>query len=371
MSHSFRVADSHATQTPRHGLALRELEAALLGVLETVEEAVFVGDPSGRITLASAAASRLFPGGAISTIDDLLRRIDPGRDAVDSRMPFEARLRDHPPRWVEVRVVDLGDVESGDRQVVSQQVGGRIVVVRDVTLARRESLVREAFLGMLSHELRTPITTVYAGSTVLARGDRLPTRIRRELAADVASEAERLYTLVEDLLALARIEREQLDLVHEPVLLQRVVSSVLRTERGKLPRVDIDAAVQPGLPAVAADQRYLEHVVRNLIANAVRHTEPGARVDLEVDVTGENVRLRVGGGSEEQVGPLVSDAAFDVAERGAEVPADAAGSGIGLFVCRRLVAAMGGRIWSSWRRDGRLEVGFELPVYRDDDRRLT
>jgi signal transduction histidine kinase len=53
------------------------------------------------------------------------------------------------------------------------------------------------------------------------------------------------------------------------------------------------------------------------------------------------------------------------------VPADAAGSGIGLFVCRRLVTAMGGRIWSNWSPEGRSEVGFALPAYRDDDRRLT
>jgi signal transduction histidine kinase len=372
MSHSLRMTDAHApNRSPGHDLALRQLEAALRGVIETVDDAVFVCDPAGRVTLANAAAVGLFPDRAIATFDDLLARLDSEGAVADRRQPFEARLRDQPSRWVEVRIVDLAESRSPEGYAAMQRAGGRIVVVRDVTVARRERLIREAFLGMLSHELRTPITTVYAGSKVLARGDRLPAGVRRELAADVASEAERLYKLVEDLLALARIERGQLDLVREPVLLQRVVSAVLRTERSQWPGVDIDCTAEPGLVAAAGDQRYLEQVVRNLIANAARHSKPGGRVDVAVDGQDDDVRVRVVGGSGDQLGPVVGDVPFDVAERGSEVPADAAGSGIGLFVCRRLVAAMGGRIWSNWSPDGRSEVGFALPAYRDDDRRLT
>jgi two-component system sensor histidine kinase KdpD len=372
MSHTLRAPDTHApNRTPGHDLALRQLEAALRGVIETVDDAVFVCDPGGRVTLANAAAMGLFSDRAVATFDDLLARVEPAGEAADPGRPFEARLRDQPSRWVEVRIVNLGESRPAQEHTTVQRAGGRIVVLRDVTVARRERLIREAFLGMLSHELRTPITTVYAGSKVLARADRLPAGVRRELAADVASEAERLYKLVEDLLALARIERGQLDLVREPVLLQRVVSSVLRMERSQWPRVDIACTAEPGLVAAAGDQRYLEQVVRNLIANAARHSKAGGRVDVAVDGQGDEVRVRVVGGSGDQLGPVVRDAPFDVAERGSEVPADAAGSGIGLFVCRRLVAAMGGRIWSSWSPEGRSEVGFALPSYRDDDRRLT
>src|SRR5258705_9722785 len=86
----------------------------------------------------------------------------------------------------------------------------------------------EAFLAVLSHELRTPITTIYAGSSVLARRRGLSPAATRTLAVDISAEAARLYDLVEDLLVLARLERRVLDPLDEPVLVRRSVDSTIR-----------------------------------------------------------------------------------------------------------------------------------------------
>ena len=75
----------------------------------------------------------------------------------------------------------------------------------------------EALLGVLAHELRTPITTIYAGSAVLARDEDLLPAMRRELASDVYHEAARLFRAVEDLLVLTRLEHDAVRVTREPI----------------------------------------------------------------------------------------------------------------------------------------------------------
>ena len=87
---------------------------------------------------------------------------------------------------------------------------------------------REAFLEVLSHELRTPLTTIYAGSSVLARRPRLSGPATRTLAMDISLEAARLYDLVENLLVIARLERQILHPLDEPVDLGRAMDTAIR-----------------------------------------------------------------------------------------------------------------------------------------------
>ena len=92
-------------------------------------------------------------------------------------------------------------------------------------------------MGILSHELRTPVTTILAGSKVLARRQHLPGSTRAELIEDIEAEAERLYRLVEDLLVLARFEERPPDaFASEPLLLQRILPPLLDVGGGPLAR---------------------------------------------------------------------------------------------------------------------------------------
>ena len=110
-----------------------------------------------------------------------------------------------------------------------------ILVIRDVTAARERDQARDAFIGMLSHELRTPITTIYAGSKLLARDGGLAEETRADIFEDIHGEAERLHRLVEDVVALTRFGEGALDIGSEPVLLQRVLPAVVRSEEGRWP----------------------------------------------------------------------------------------------------------------------------------------
>ena len=109
--------------------------------------------------------------------------------------------------------------------------------MRDVTAARNARAVRDAFLGVLSHELRTPVTAIYGNSEILARKSAadMPEERRREVYDDIRSEADRLYRLVENLLVLVRVERQGLTIDAEPVLLQRLIPRVVESEATRWP----------------------------------------------------------------------------------------------------------------------------------------
>lgn len=238
--------------------------------------------------------------------------------------------------------------------------------MRDVTTARHARAQRDAFLGILSHELRTPITTIYAGSKVLARDEPLDERTWRGLAADISGEAERLFRLVEDLLVMTRVERGGLQLTNEPVLLQRVLAAAIRLEMSHWPETRIRLSESADVPAVGGDATYVEQVARNLLSNAANYSPPGEDIEVHIREEGDDVAVRVldrGGG-------FASDEADDLFElfyRSPATAAQASGAGIGLFVCRRLVTAMGGRIWARPRPGGGAEFGFTLRRYTEED----
>ena len=233
----------------------------------------------------------------------------------------------------------------------------------DLTDSRDLRPVREAFLAILSHELRTPITTIYAGSSVLARRASLSPSATRTLATDISAEAARLYDLVENLLVLARLERRVLDPLDEPILLQRALDTTIRTIVDRLGDVPIDRRGDADAPPIHGDATYVEQACRNLVLASIPYAGPEPERRLLVDVrsipaTGE-VAIAV-----LDRGPALSDSEL---ERVFELPTAAdvarlAGAGVGPFVCRHLVEAMGGRVWARNRPGGGLETGFALRI---------
>jgi signal transduction histidine kinase len=213
---------------------------------------------------------------------------------------------------------------------------------------------QEAFLGMLSHELRTPVTTIYGGAQILATRD-LPDSRRRALAADVGTEAERLYRIVEDLVALLRTDRGDLHPAREPVALGRLIASAVEREIGRNPALRIHYLGASDAAAEEADEALLGHVVRNLLDNATRYTAEGGTIEVIVDIEGDAVIVRV---LDEGPEPSDTDGRDQIDPMGTR--AGLAGGGLGLFVAARLVQAMNGRSWARPRPGGGAEFGFAL-----------
>lgn len=236
---------------------------------------------------------------------------------------------------------------------------------------RRAGTFREAFVDVISHELRTPITTILGLTQILGRPGRVTTaEDQAELISDISAESERLNRLVEDLLVLTRAERGGIAVEAEPLEPRRLLSRVIAREAARLPSITIDADLPVGLPIVAGEDTYVEQIVRNMLSNAAKYTPAGTRVLVRAEHDGDCVAVRVldsGPGIDEDS----VDRAFELFYRDPTLARSIAGSGIGLFVCASLVEAMGGTIWAKRRPEGGSEFGFTLRVIPDDEAAMS
>lgn len=338
--------------------------AELNAVIRAMGEAVIVCAPDGTITLANPAAEALFPEASQQSYDAILAELhDPEGIAprlAESVGPVVLRMVADPDRWIEVTSYAVG---SGTTAM--SPAAATIVTMRDVTESRRRDAVRETFIGVLSHELRTPVTTIFGGAKLLAREtSTLDEETRRSIFRDIHDEAERLQRLVEDVVALNRFGEGPGDVGWEPVLLQRLLPKVVRSEDGRWPGVSFQMEIAAGLPTVSADPTYVEQVVRNLLSNAAKYGGQDPTVVVEAERGAGEVIVRVlddgPGFAEEERERL-----FELFYRSARTAGAAAGAGIGLFVSARLIEAMEGRIWAARRQHGGSEFGFALPELED------
>ena len=249
----------------------------------------------------------------------------------------------------------------------------RSVTARRATEADRDRLlaaerhiqrIRDAFIEVLSHELRTPMTTIVVGAELLERGHLSAERIR-EVAHDVREEADRMIRLIEDLLVLSRTERGSLEISDEPVLVQRVVDRVARDIQRRRPALVIDIALAADLPPARGELTYVEQVLRNLVGNAAKYGPASGPIQIVGAVVDDRVEIRV-----LDAGPGIQDddreRVFELFYRSRETASRVSGAGIGLFVGRQLVELMGGHIWCRARPIGGAEFGFSLPLEMDD-----
>lgn len=368
----------------------RARSAELNAIIGAIGEGIVVVDRDDAITLANRTARRMFSPFEELTLDALLARFERPAE-VRGRLangPVQARLAGGGGRWLEVAAYRVAGSGGGDEAagvespghavgpgrgsanapagvagVVAAAAGepteGLILVVRDVTAARERDQARDAFIGMLSHELRTPITTIYAGAKLLAREGGLPEATRAEIFEDIHDEAERLHRLVQDVVALTRFGEGALEIGNEPVLLQRVLPAVVRSEEGRWPGGSFEVHLEPDLPPVSGDATYVEQVLRNLLANAMKYGGPRSRAKIEATEEAGEVLVRVlddGPGFPDRE----TDKLFQLYYRSPAMARKISGSGIGLFVSSRLIDAMGGRIWARNREGGGAEFGFAL-----------
>jgi two-component system OmpR family sensor kinase len=313
------------------------------------------------IRTSNSAADRLL-GGPVATLDELYAGLIDSAGHTPkalSSQPEELRLRNRPNAWVEFASYPVA---------MSSALGSPSVVIacRDVTAFRRGQALREAFLGLLSHELRTPVTTIYAAAAVLTRpGRELDPAVAEEVLGDIAGEADRLYRLVEDLMVLARFD-EGLEIGAQPVLLQHLIPAAVHQEASRWPGVSFDCRAESDLDTVGGDETAIAQVLRNLLSNAAKYSPVGGRVDVALQKVPDGVAVIVrdeGPG----IDPAEAERIFDPFYRSPSTAGLASGAGIGLYVSRRLVDAMDGRIAADPAEGGGSEFRFVLPLYRADE----
>jgi two-component system, OmpR family, sensor histidine kinase KdpD len=203
--------------------------------------------------------------------------------------------------------------------------------------------MRSALLSSISHDLKTPLASIHGAVTSLRElGPQMPESTRADLLLAIEEESARLSRFVTNLLDMTRVEAGQPDLLRDWVELQDIVSTTVARARRLLPSsvIALDGHAPAGV--VRGDAVLLEHVIFNVLDNAVRYSPPGAPVTVGIERSGETFRVTVedqGVGIAQHNLPHVFDKFFR-----AKAAATVSGTGLGLTICKRIIEGMGGTI---------------------------
>ena len=310
-----------------------EQDANAARALAHVSDAVVLVDGEERIRSWNPAAERQF------------------------RVPARRALSRPAPDVIEgyERLVAAGDelvqleVEGEKRWFAASVSGfddGQVLTVRDVTEAHALERARSDFVATASHELRTPLTAVYGAARTLVERDDLDEGRRRELLGVVGLEAAQLARIVDQMLLTAQLAGGgRLPQSAHPCDLRSLGETVLASaEAREHAGVTLALVAPPELPPLVCDEGLLRQVLANLVENAIKYSPAGGRVEVRLTETGEGIRIEV---RDEGLGIAASEQerVFEKFYRlDADMSRGVGGSGLGLYITREIVAAMGGTV---------------------------
>jgi two-component system phosphate regulon sensor histidine kinase PhoR len=221
-------------------------------------------------------------------------------------------------------------------------------VVHDVTQERELDEMRDDFFSIISHDLRTPLSSIQ-GFARLLLDDQVPEEeTRREFLGLIDRETERLGQMVNNLLDISRLEAGKLTLKRELLqladILREATSKLQGMARGK--HIKLGSDIPADLPIIAGDDGWLEQVATNLIGNAIKFTPSGGQIMVSARRSGDEVVAEVrdtGIGIPADLLERIFDKYYRVPGASGE---QVEGTGLGLHIAKRIVEAHSGRIWA-------------------------
>lgn len=355
--------------------SLAREQATLAAILEGATDAIVAVDAGRRVVRLNASAATLVgtPGrvGTGMRCMDFLgcRRTVPAESGPEllcgTACPFAEVLETGSP--IVGREITVGH-RDGSRIPVAASVsrmptpdGGAVAILRDLRAARSLDEAKASFVAAVSHELRTPLALIDGYTQSLLHLDLDAPTARRHLER-IADAAQRLAGLVDDIIDVGQVESDALVLRRTPVDLDGLLQSYV-AERAETPGSrPVGLVVPRSLPRVDVDATRIRQVVANLVQNAEKHAGPWARIEIRarrLDRATVVVTVADGGRG---IAPEDRDRVFERFYRGSRVrESRVPGSGLGLYLCRRIVEAHGGWIRLDATTRG-TSISFGLPV---------
>lgn len=232
---------------------------------------------------------------------------------------------------------------------------------KQATMLREADKLRTALFNSVSHELRTPLAAIMASVYTLndkavAYGEKQ----RQQLLETIADASKRMERIIGNLLDTARLESGMLQLKLDWCDLEDVVSGALRRSKEHTQSYKIKVEIADDLPLIYADAALLEHVVLNLLDNAVKYSVEGSEIEIQTCLDDSEVIVMV---KDRGLGVTAKDLPhlFDKFYRARQTE-KISGTGLGLAICKGIVDAHRGRIWAKQRTGGGSIFAFALPV---------
>ena len=321
----------------------------ILAILGAMSEGVIAVDEREEVVHLNAAAGDMFriePSEAIGRrlseviqLPDLIRTIQTTLQGLDGRQG-EIRLQ----RGMSQALIELQSSGLHDRD---GQAVGAVIVLRDITEIRRLEEVRSDFISNVSHELKTPLAAIKGLVESILEDDDMPDETRRRFLVRVQRQANRLNSLVIDLLSLSRLEREAAaPLEIESIDVRRAVLDSIESQRLSAENKGLnlihELVEEP--VRVAADWESVRQIVDNLLSNAIRYTPSGGTVTVRLDTDPREVSIEIqdtGMG----IDPVHHERIFERFYRVDKARSrELGGTGLGLAIVKHIVRRLGGSI---------------------------
>jgi two-component system, NtrC family, sensor histidine kinase KinB len=321
----------------------------------------------GKINFANPAAGKLLQklngeyGLPIQIQEEVGKVLNGAPDIVPTSFEkaIPVRIDDH-EAYLLPKIIGMRD-ESGN-------MFGTALVLQDVTRFRLMDEVKTNLVSTVSHELKTPLTSIRMGLHLLLE-ERIGTLNPKQLELLLAAreDAERLLRMINDLLDLARLEsghtRQRLERIAPQALIQDALPDLQALVEAHDVRLVTEVAADT--PEVAVDSRQINHVFSNFVSNAAKFSKPGEEVVISVKSAGKNVRFSV-----LDRGPGIPvEYQARIFERFFRIPGteESHGIGLGLAIAKEIVASHGGTIGVHSKPGAGSEFYFELPAVKTND----
>jgi two-component system, OmpR family, phosphate regulon sensor histidine kinase PhoR len=275
---------------------------------------------------------------------------------------------------VEHRIDQKGDPRTYSITLSSvlgsgEEVSGVVAVLHDVTREKEISQMKTDFVSNVSHELKTPLSSIKAYTEMLLDGEAQDDKTRREFYETIAAEADRLHRLIENILNISRIESGVVKVIREPVSLSTVVKQVLDVSavQARAKSIRLVENLPPVYFQVEADRDMIYQAVMNLVSNSIKYTPEGGCVTIRVH-SDEQRKVAVCEVSDTGLGIPPEDLPriFDKFYRVQANAKAAKGTGLGLALVKHIIeTAHNGKLTVTSEVGKGSVFAFELPLLNE------
>ncbi|MDD5190343.1 MAG: ATP-binding protein [Dehalococcoidales bacterium] len=231
----------------------------------------------------------------------------------------------------------------------------------ELLVLKKVDQLKDEFVGLISHELRTPITIILGAlSTVMTEGNKLTRKEIQHLVSDAYWEAETLSDILSNLLELARVQADRLQITGEPFGIKEIINAVVAKMRLQTLTREFCVDCEDNI-IVTGDRIRVQRIIHNLLDNALKYSAAETKIEVNVRTQDNEAEICV-----RDYGTGITQAnlrrLFEPFQRLASDNYKISGTGLGLVVCRRLVEAQGGRIWVESQPGEGSAFYFTLPL---------
>ena len=329
-------------------------------VLDDLGEGIIVTNKKGKVVFTNEQASvilnteNLFEKNIkefeIPALNYLFKRV---KNKKRADIEFEIEIDRRTTKWV------LGSMNQ------SKTTGQFILVLHDITQLRQLNSMRRDFISNLSHELRTPVSVIRANSETLLDGALEDKKEAKIFSKAILYNAERLTSMVSDLIDLSRIDYGDLKLNIVEVNLDNFIKSFIDSMKSVMKKKDIYIEYQPRHKKnIMADVQALERVMNNLTDNAFKYSPKGSVIEISTITNNNHIKVNVadqGTGISEIDQEYIFDRFYRTASARAS---ENKGSGLGLAIVKNLINSLNGEVGVANRPEGGTIFWFTLPIYK-------